>query len=52
MVYKWRTLDKRITELKARLASGTEEDESAVMATLAKYHAVRVKIARTAGRLI
>ena len=52
MVYKWRTLDKRITELQARLASGEEEDESAVMATLAKYHAVRVKIARTAGRLI
>lgn len=52
MVYKWRTLDKRITELQARLASGEEEDESAVMATLAKYHAVRVKIARTARRLI
>ena len=52
MVYKWRTLDKRIKELKARLASGTEEDESAVMAMLTKYQAVRVKIARTAGRLI
>ena len=52
MVYKWRTLDKRIKELKARLASGTEEDEESVMAMLTKYQAVRVKIARTAGRLI
>ena len=52
MVYKWRTLDKRIKELKARLAAGAGEDEDAVMAMLTKYQAVRVKIARTAGRLI
>ncbi|MBR4045930.1 MAG: DNA primase [Alistipes sp.] len=52
MVYKWRTLDKRIKELKARLAEGAGEEEDAVMAMLTKYQAVRVKIARTAGRLI
>ena len=52
MVYKWRTLDKRIKELKARLASGSEEDEDGVLALLTKYQSARVKIAKATGRLI
>ena len=50
-VYKWRTLDKRIKELQARFAAG-DEDDSAIVALLTKYHAARVAIAKSVGRLI
>ena len=49
-VYKWRTLDKRIKELQARFAAG--EEDSAIVALLTKYHAARVAIAKSVGRLI
>ena len=52
MVYKWRTLDKRIKELRANLATADEESLSAMMSLLSKYQAARVTIARTMGRLI
>ena len=52
MVYKWRTLDKRIKELRANLATADEENVSAMMSLLSKYQAARVTIARTMGRLI
>ena len=50
-VYKWRTLDKRIKELQARFAAG-DDDDSAIVALLTKYHAARVAIAKSVGRLI
>ena len=50
VLYKWRTLDKRIAELQARMASG--DDDDAVVSLFTKYQAVRVEIAKTAGRLI
>ena len=50
ILYKWRTLDKRIKELKARLASGDDGEE--VMAMLTRYNAARVTISRIAGRLL
>ena len=52
MVYKWRTLDKRIKELRANLATADEESLGAMMSLLSKYQAARVTIARTMGRLI
>ena len=52
MVYKWRTLDKRIKELRASLATADEESLGAMMSLLSKYQAARVTIARTMGRLI
>ena len=50
VLYKWRTLDKRIAELQARMPSG--DDDDAVVSLFTKYQAVRVEIAKTAGRLI
>jgi DNA primase len=50
VLFKWRTLDRRIAELNARLA--TDEDLEGVLALLTKYQAARVAIAKTAGRLI
>ena len=52
MVYKWRTLDKRIKELRASLATADEDNLSAMLSLLAKYQAARVTIARSMGRLI
>ncbi|MBO7263864.1 MAG: DNA primase [Alistipes sp.] len=52
MVYKWRTLDKRIKELRASLATADEESLGAMMSLLSKYQAARVTIARAMGRLI
>ena len=52
MVYKWRTLDKRIKELRANLATADEESLGAMMSLLSKYQAARVTIARAMGRLI
>ena len=52
MVYKWRTLDKRIKELRANLATADEDSLGAMMSLLSKYQAARVTIARTMGRLI
>jgi DNA primase len=50
VLYKWRTLDKRIAELLSRIAAGDDEEDN--MALLTKYQAVRVEIAKTVGRLI
>ena len=50
VLFKWRTLDKHIQELKARL--GSEEDLEPTMQMLAKYQAARVAIAKKMGRLI
>ena len=50
VLYKWRTLDKRIAEIKARIASG--DDSDAVISLLTKYQAARVAIAKAVGRLI
>ena len=50
VLYKWRTLDKRIAEMKARIASG--DDSDAVISLLTKYQAARVAIAKAVGRLI
>ena len=52
MVYKWRTLDKRIKELRANLATADEENLGAMLSLLSKYQAARVTIARAMGRLI
>jgi DNA primase len=50
VLYKWRTLDKRIAELTTRLATG--DDSPDVISLLAKYKAARLAIAKTVGRLI
>ncbi|MBO5801009.1 MAG: DNA primase [Alistipes sp.] len=50
VLYKWRTLDKRIAELKARMAAG--DDHEGVLALFTKYQAARVAIAKVSGRLI
>ena len=49
VLFKWRTLDKHISELKKRL---TEDDDTSVVQMLAKYQAARVAIAKKMGRLI
>ena len=50
VLFKWRTLDKHIQELKARLSN--EEDLEPIMQMLSKYQAARVAIAKKMGRLI
>ena len=50
VLYKLRTIDKRIAELIARMAAG--EDDEDLVSLVAKYQGVRVEIARTIGRLI
>ena len=50
VLFKWRTLDKHIQELKTRL--GSEENLEPIMQTLSKYQAARVAIAKKMGRLI
>lgn len=50
VLYKWRTLDKRIAELTTRLATG--DDSPDIISLLAKYKAARLAIAKTVGRLI
>ena len=50
VLFKWRTIDKHIQELKARLHS--EEDLEPIMQMLSKYQAARVAIAKKMGRLI
>jgi DNA primase len=50
VLFKWRTIDKHIQELKARL--GSEEDLEPIMQMLSKYQAARVAIAKKMGRLI
>ena len=50
VLYKWRTLDKRISELQARLVAGDDSPE--ILALLTKYQAARLTIAKTVGRLI
>lgn len=50
VLFKWRTLDKHIAEIMARLSDGESDDE--LMLQLSKYQSVRVKIAQTTGRLI
>ncbi len=50
VLFKWRTLDKHIIELKQRLANGDYEE--GVVQMLAKYQAARVAIAKKVGRLI
>jgi DNA primase len=49
VLFKWRTLDKHISELKKRL---TEDDDTSVVQMLAKYQTARVAIAKKMGRLI
>jgi DNA primase len=50
ILFKWRTLDKLIAELQARLATGDDDEE--VLAMFTKYQAARVYLSRTTGRPI
>ena len=49
VLFKWRTLDKHISELQKRLK---EDDDTSLVQLLAKYQAARVAIAKKMGRLI
>lgn len=53
-LFKWRTVDQRITELRQRLATpGLSDDEmSSVLAALTKFLAVRGMLANVTNRLI
>ena len=54
MLFKWRILDQRCTDLLAQLASGKldEEQQEQVLALFTKYQAARVEIAKMAKRPI
>ncbi|MBP3547541.1 MAG: DNA primase [Alistipes sp.] len=54
ILFKWRMLEARMSELKAIIGSASEEDEelASTVALFTKYQAARVAIAKTVGRLI
>lgn len=54
ILFKWRTLEGRMAELKSLIDRGDDDDEtfSANLALYTKYQAARVAIAKTVGRLI
>lgn len=53
MLYKWRVVDKHLSELSARLAECTTEEEvAAIMENMSLYNTVRTKISKISNRLI